>query len=161
MNQEIEIPIRDTLDALEAEYGKPALARVFEFVGINTGQLALPELPPYQRPQLFYFPGLDGKPWYEASDYEELRAFTSILEAEIDMLRDEYLAQVRPSMLLPYEEQVAGRFDHIGRADWGPSISGARANARSRKTAGAAQAPPPSCIGWRPTSIRVVRSSSR
>nr|WP_255220118.1 aspartyl/asparaginyl beta-hydroxylase domain-containing protein [Burkholderia glumae] len=35
------------------------------------------------------------------------------------MLRDEYLAQVRPSMLLPYEEQVAGRFDHIGRADWG------------------------------------------
>ena len=43
------------------------------------------------------------------------------------MLREEFLAQVTTPMLLPYEEQVAGRFESIRRNDWGRSISGARA----------------------------------
>ncbi|WP_419690335.1 hypothetical protein ACN22W_33145 [Burkholderia theae] len=35
------------------------------------------------------------------------------------MLREEFLAQVTTPMLLPYEEQVAGRFESIRRNDWG------------------------------------------
>ena len=92
---------------------------MIEFVDINTGRVPLPALPKHQRPLLFYFPGLDGKPWYEASDYPALEAFTSTLEASVDVLREEFLAQVTTPMLLPYEEQVAGRFESIRRNDWG------------------------------------------
>ncbi|MDN7489056.1 aspartyl/asparaginyl beta-hydroxylase domain-containing protein [Burkholderia sp. AU45274] len=119
MKQEMRIAIHETLEALVSQYGTAELERVIEFVDINTGRVPLPALPKYQRPLLFYFPGLDGKPWYEASDYPALEAFTSTLEASVDVLREEFLAQVTTPMLLPYEEQVAGRFESIRRNDWG------------------------------------------
>ncbi|WP_446902456.1 aspartyl/asparaginyl beta-hydroxylase domain-containing protein [Burkholderia sp. YIM B11467] len=119
MKQEMRNAIHETLEALVSQYGIAELKRVIEFVDINTGRVPLPALPKHQRPLLFYFPGLDGKPWYEASDYPELEAFTSTIEASVDILREEFLAQVTTPMLLPYEEQVAGRFESIRRNDWG------------------------------------------
>ena len=112
---------------------------MIEFVDINTGGFRCPRCRNISG-RCCSISGLDGKPWYEASDYPALEAFTSTLEASVDVLREEFLAQVTTPMLLPYEEQVAGRFESIRRNDWGRSISGARA-ARSRRIAAAARAP--------------------
>lgn len=68
--------------------GGPELDRVKLWLRHMTGELAMPEGLPLQYPSYPRFPGLDHKPFHDADAAPGAR----LLEASIDIIREEYLA---------------------------------------------------------------------
>src|SRR5262249_35974999 len=74
------------LAPVEARYGRPALARVWQCLETYLGKRAVPTLPALQRPTFMTFPGLDNRAWYDRDDFPWLAPIeekTPVIRAEL------------------------------------------------------------------------------
>lgn len=116
------------LEQRVAKHGQEAMARVLAAVVFNTtgGSEKLPE---DQKPQLFYFPGLEDEPFHDTSIDDELSTVVSLCKNSWRAARDEYLAHVGRDDLIAYETQMpmardvrkksGGEEIFLSRDDWG------------------------------------------
>jgi hypothetical protein len=119
MNEQLETAIVGELAKLRAHHGAEELTRIDEFVRITFGRTELPVLPKYQKPRLFFFPGLQTGGWFDTGRSEWVRRLSERLKEMHVVLRDEYLANVEQQHLMAYESQVPGRFQDLNVEKWG------------------------------------------
>lgn len=105
MDERIVLRLGEALEDLSARYGQQELRRISEFLRINQKR-EFPPLPPLQKPQLYFFPGLQDRPWYESSDFPTVHSAIETLESNHNDIRQEYLNTVRREDLLSYEQQI-------------------------------------------------------
>ncbi|WP_232379967.1 aspartyl/asparaginyl beta-hydroxylase domain-containing protein [Polyangium fumosum] len=107
------------MEGFRHRYPPSELARLEECLRINFGGAPLPELPTYQRPNLFFFPGLTRTPYVDPLEHVTLREAVEKLERAAPRLREEYLKVVTPEDLRPYLDEHPDRFAHLRAQDWG------------------------------------------
>lgn len=84
----LESALLETLDELRGRFGAGALRRVEEFVEMAIGLRPRPPLDPLQRPELYFFPGLEDRPWHDESARQipRLEAAAPEIRRELDGL---------------------------------------------------------------------------
>jgi len=118
MMNDVIAALDEAMAPFRSRHDRNALARVEKTLLINTGREPLPPLPERQHPSMFYFPDLGTRGWYDGEAYAQTREFARVLREATPMLRDEFLACSHKSEILPYEQQVPGRFPTLTKQDW-------------------------------------------